>query len=137
MNFRFKEKSVPRAYVNSVVQGLQMYPMNEILCADRIFTEWKPDLINWVIEYLTPQNIRVHVIGKMYENVANESEKWYGTKYKKEKIPGNVIDLWENVSHNPDLRLPLKNEFIAMNFDIKSQDTNVIKHFLPFIYAFN
>lgn len=131
MNFRFKEKSSPRNYVNSIVQALQEYPMNEVLCAEHTFPKWRPDIINQIMEYLTPQNIRVHVVGKIYENIANETESWYGTKYKKEKIPTDIINMWENVSDNPNLQLPPKNEFIATKFDIKPHETNVIKiHFL-------
>lgn len=126
MNFRFKEKSSPRNYVNSIVQALQEYPMNEVLCAERTFPEWRPDIINQIMEYLTPQKIRVHVVGKMYENIANETESWYGIKYKKEKIPTDIISMWENVSDNSDLQLPPKNEFIATKFDIKPE-ANVIK----------
>lgn len=134
MNFRFKEKSSPRVYVNSTVHSMQEYPMNEVLCAERIFPEWRPDIINQIMENLTPQKIRVHVVGKIYENIANETESWYGTKYKKEKIPAKVIHMWENVSDNSDLQLPPKNEFIATEFDIK-HETNVIKmlHFVLLI----
>lgn len=127
MNFRFKEKSSPRNYVNSIVQALHEYPMNEVLCAEHTFPEWRPDIINEIMEYLTPQNIRVHVIGKIYENIADETEHWYGTKYKKEKIPTDTISMWEKVSDNSDLQLPPKNEFIATKFDIKPHETNVIK----------
>lgn len=127
MNFRFKEKSSPRNYVNSIVQALQEYPMNEVLCAEYTFPKWRPDIINQIIEYLTPQNIRVHVVGKIYENIADETESWYGTKYKKEKISTDIINMWENVSDNSDLQLPPKNEFIATKFNIKPHETNVIK----------
>ncbi|XP_012215276.2 insulin-degrading enzyme isoform X1 [Linepithema humile] len=127
MNFRFKEKFSPRSYVTSVVQALQEFPMNEVLCAEYIYTEWRPDLIDEVMKYLTPKNIRIHVVAKAYESIANETESWYGTKYKKEKIPADIISMWENVSDNPDLQLPSKNEFIATKFDIKSNETNVEK----------
>lgn len=127
MNFRFKEKSLPRNYVNSVVQALHDFPMNEVLCAEHIFTEWRPDLIDQLMEHLTPQNIRIHVVAKAYEGIANETEKWYGTKHKKEAIPVEIINRWNNANENSDLRLPVKNEFIATKFDIKSQEANVIQ----------
>jgi len=128
MNFRFKEKTLPRSYVNSIVQSLQEYPMNEVLCAERIFTEWRPDLINEIMKYLTAQNIRIHVAGKIYEDIATETEKWYGTKYKKEAIPMEIINKWKDATENPDLQLPEKNEFIATKFDIK-EEAKVIETF--------
>ncbi|XP_020292220.1 insulin-degrading enzyme isoform X2 [Pseudomyrmex gracilis] len=121
MNFRFIEKCSPYIYVKTIVQALQRYPMNEVLCAEYIYTEWRPDVITEIMEYLTPQNIRIHVAAKTYENIANETETWYGTKYKKEKIPTEVISMWENVNENPELQLPSRNEFIATQFDIKDE----------------
>src|SRR5436190_4496153 len=72
MNFRFKEKFLLRNYVISIVQALQEYPMN-VLCAERIFTKWRPDIINEIMEYLKPENIRVQVVGKAYESIVNET----------------------------------------------------------------
>jgi secreted Zn-dependent insulinase-like peptidase len=126
INFRFEEKSLPFSYVYSTVQALQKYPMNHVLCAESIFTEWRPDLIKHIMKYLTPQNIRIHVAAKAYENIANTTEIWYGTKYKKKKISKETINMWNNVSFNENLKLPLKNEFIPTMFDIKSH-TKVIK----------
>lgn len=127
MNFRFKEKCPPYRYVSSIVQVLQDYPMEEVLTIEQLFPEWKPDLINWVMDHLTPQNVRIHVVGKSYENIADETEKWYGTKFKKEKIPQSVIEKWSNPGYSSDLKLPPKNDFIPTKFDIKPAEGNITK----------
>jgi hypothetical protein len=36
---------------------------------------------------------RVAVVGQKFESIAIEVEKWYGTKYKLEKIPESVLDV--------------------------------------------
>lgn len=36
---------------------------------------------------------RVAVVGQKFEPIASEVEKWYGTKYKLEKIPESVLDV--------------------------------------------
>ncbi|KAG5318579.1 IDE enzyme, partial [Pseudoatta argentina] len=126
INFRFKEKSSPRTYVKFTVRALQEFPMNEILCAHLVNPEWRPDLIEEIIGYLIPQNVRIHIAAKAYENIADEIESWYGTKYKKVKISKEIMDIWNSPGFNDDLKLPPKNEFIATTFDIKSQ-TNVEK----------
>lgn len=139
MNFRFKEKSSPRSWVNSTVHCLQEYPIEEVLTGPRLFTEWKPELIEMLMTYLTPENVRISVIAQQYEDIATEKETWYGTRYKKEKIPEAVIDKWRNAGLNPDLRLPARNEFIPTNFDLKPQDTevgNVVVLSLFFIQLF-
>ncbi|KAL6254449.1 hypothetical protein P5V15_014497 [Pogonomyrmex californicus] len=124
INFCFQEKHVPMSYVSSIVHKLQEYPMTEVLCAKRVFNEWRPDLIDEIMKYLIPENIRIHLVAKACENIANETENWYGTKYKKEKISKETMDMWNNAGYNSDLKLPSKNEFIPTKFDIKPE-TNV------------
>ncbi|XP_053988603.1 insulin-degrading enzyme [Hylaeus volcanicus] len=127
MNFRFKEKCSPSIYVITLVNVLQDYAMEEVLVAESLFQEWDPDSIEQVMEYLTPEKVRIHVIGKVYESIANETEKWYGTRFKKEKIPQDIINKWMNAGYNSDLKLPSKNEFIPDKFDIKPAENNITK----------
>ncbi|XP_046427439.1 insulin-degrading enzyme isoform X1 [Neodiprion fabricii] len=127
MNFRFKEKSSPRSWVNSTVHCLQEYPMQEILTGPRLLREWKPELIEMVLGYLTPENVRISVVAQQYEDIANEKETWYGTRYMKEKIPNDIIEKWRNAGLNSDLRLPAKNEFIPANFELKPQEPDANK----------
>ncbi|XP_011065104.1 PREDICTED: insulin-degrading enzyme-like [Acromyrmex echinatior] len=125
IKFYFKEKSSPRTHVKFTVRALQEFPMNEILCAC-VNPEWRPDLIKKIIGYLTPQNVRIYITAKEYENIADEIESWYGTKYKKVKVSKKIMDMWNSPGFNDDLKLPPKNEFIATIFDIKPQ-INVVK----------
>ncbi|KOX69206.1 Insulin-degrading enzyme [Melipona quadrifasciata] len=127
INFRFKEKGYPCDYTTGIAQILYDYPMEEILIAEHLFPLWKPDLITWVMEYLKPENVRVHVVAKLYENITDESEKWYGVKFKKEKISQNIISKWIDAGLNSDLNLPPKNEFILEKFDIKPAESTISK----------
>ncbi|XP_033214183.1 insulin-degrading enzyme isoform X2 [Belonocnema kinseyi] len=127
MNFRFKEKNSPRNYVSSTVQALQEFPISEVLSAPRLFTEWRPELIDLVLGYLTPENIRVQVVAQAFEEMATEVEPWYQTKFKKEKIPASIIEKWSNAGFNSELKLPAKNEFIPTEFDIKLDNSVVDK----------
>lgn len=122
MNFRFREKMAPRDYVNVTVQFLQEYPIEEVLTAPRLYTEWKPDLITSLKEYLVPDKIRVLVIAKKFEKEAQSIEPWYSIKYKKERITKEVLHKWKNAGLNPAFKLPLANEFIPTIFDIKPSE---------------
>nr|XP_031836448.1 insulin-degrading enzyme isoform X1 [Nomia melanderi] len=126
MNFRFKEKSCPITYVTHLVYHIHDYPMEEVLVAENIFMSWDPNSIEWLMGYLVPEKVRIHVIGQAYESICNETEKWYGTKFKKEKIPQKTIDRWINAGYNSNLQLPQKNKFIPKRFDIKPQE-NITK----------
>ncbi|KAI4475823.1 hypothetical protein M0802_015013 [Mischocyttarus mexicanus] len=119
MNFRFKEKTSPQSYVSSIAQGLHLYDMEDVLTGEHLFSEWNPELINQVMEYLIPQNIRVHVVGKQFEDSADQTEKWYGTKFAKIKASPNMIKRFLNCPPNSSLKLPSENEFIPTIFDLK------------------
>ncbi|KAK6638804.1 hypothetical protein RUM43_007073 [Polyplax serrata] len=116
--FRFKEKEKPFGYVTSLAKCLHDYPIDEVLCGPYFLEEWRPDLINEALTYLQPKFVRVAVVGQAFENVAKETEPWFGTKYKIEKIPPSTIEKWENCGFCSDLKLPDPNEFITDNYSI-------------------
>ena len=62
------------------------------------------------------------VLGQKFESIADETETWYGSKYKLEKIPESTIQKWESCGFCDELRLPDKNEFITSNFEILFKD---------------
>ncbi|KYN00390.1 PREDICTED: insulin-degrading enzyme-like [Cyphomyrmex costatus] len=121
IDFHFKGMLDPYHYVQFTVQALQQFRMKEILCAECIYPEWRPDLIEEIMTYLTPQNVRIHVVAKAYEDIADETERWYGTKYKKMKISKETMEMWSSAAFNDDLKLPPKNKFIATTFAIKPE----------------
>ncbi|XP_077261777.1 insulin-degrading enzyme-like isoform X7 [Temnothorax americanus] len=108
--------------IDTTAYLLHTYPMKDIISVLRDFPKWRPDLIDELMEYFTPQNIRIYVAAKAYESIANKTEKWFGTKYMKEKISEKTMKMWNHAGYKlPDLKLPPKNEFIATKFDIKTE----------------
>lgn len=57
--------------------------------------EWKPELIQEFLSMLTPERMRMKIVGKVFESVCGQSEKWYGTKYHLEKISIEKLDVCE------------------------------------------
>ena len=55
--------------------------MQECLWAAYLMEEYRPDLITSVLSKLTPDNMRVAVIGKKWEGKTDRIEPWYGTEY--------------------------------------------------------
>ncbi|KAG8226944.1 hypothetical protein J437_LFUL004662 [Ladona fulva] len=124
MHFRFKDKETPSSYVSSLVHSLQDYPLEEVLSGGYLISSWRPDLIDMVLNYITPEKIRVAVIGKKFEAIADQEEPWYGTKYKLETIPEETIEFWKQNDLCEKLKLPPKNEFIPTTFDLLPRDEN-------------
>lgn len=91
MQFRFKDKETALSLVSSVVHSMQLYPMEEVLTAPYLISEWNPDLISELMDNLVPAKCRIVVVGQKNEDICDQTEAWYGTKYHSEKIAEDVI----------------------------------------------
>uniref|UniRef100_A0A673HXW9 Insulin-degrading enzyme-like n=1 Tax=Sinocyclocheilus rhinocerous TaxID=307959 RepID=A0A673HXW9_9TELE len=116
--FRFKDKERPRGYTSKVAGLLHYYPLEEVLAAEYLLEEFRPDLIEMVLDKLRPENVRVAVVSKSFEGQTDRTEEWYGTQYKQEAITDDAIKKWQNADLNGKFKLPMKNEFIPTNFEI-------------------
>uniref|UniRef100_A0AAR2JYT8 Insulin-degrading enzyme n=1 Tax=Pygocentrus nattereri TaxID=42514 RepID=A0AAR2JYT8_PYGNA len=116
--FRFKDKERPRGYTSKVAGLLHYYPLEEILAAEYMLEDFRPDLIEMVLDKLRPENVRVAVVSKSFEGQTDKTEEWYGTQYKQESIFDEVIKKWQNADLNGKFKLPMRNEFIPSNFEI-------------------
>lgn len=93
MQFRFKDKENPLHLVSNVVHSMLVYPLNEVLSANYLLTEWKPELIEEVMEKLHPCNSRIIIVGQKAKDKCTEEEQWYKTNYYFEKIEQSAIDV--------------------------------------------
>uniref|UniRef100_A0A1Q3FFH3 Insulin-degrading enzyme n=1 Tax=Culex tarsalis TaxID=7177 RepID=A0A1Q3FFH3_CULTA len=136
MQFRFKDKENPLSLVSNVVHSMQSYPLEEVLAAPYLISEWRPELIEELWNKFYPQNARITVVGQKCESGANHEEEWYGTKYASEPIPKHVLEEWAKPDLNANLHLPERNPFIPTDFelvpvDADIQSTPVIIHNTP------
>ncbi|XP_008428221.1 insulin-degrading enzyme isoform X2 [Poecilia reticulata] len=116
--FRFKDKERPRGYTSKVAGLLHYYPLEEVLAAEYLLEDFRPDLIEMVLDKLQPENVRVAVVSKSFEGQTDRTEEWYGTQYKQEAISEESIQNWANADLNGKFKLPMRNEFIPTNFEI-------------------
>jgi len=128
MQFRFKDKERPQSYACGLSGHLHDYPVTEVLTGGYLLSSWRPDLITEVLEQLTPQRVRVAVIAQQYGDKCTDTEKWYGAKYKSEKIPQEKLDSWSSCGMHEKLRLPDKNDFIPTDFSLVSRDWCAVNH---------
>ncbi|XP_032396923.1 insulin-degrading enzyme isoform X3 [Etheostoma spectabile] len=116
--FRFKDKERPRGYTSKVAGLVHYYPLEEILAAEYLLEDFRPDLIEMVLDKLRPEHVRVAVVSKSFEGQTNKTEEWYGTQYKQEAISEESIEKWAGADLNGKFKLPMRNEFIPTNFEI-------------------
>ncbi|CAK8675757.1 unnamed protein product [Clavelina lepadiformis] len=124
LNFRFKDKERPTSCVLKLSSAMHDYPLQDALTAGVLLKEYRPDLIQELLDSLSPNNMRLTVIAKSFGDKATETEKWYGTKYNMAQLPSSQIDKWSNVQPNPIFHLPAPNEFIPNNFEIAKLPRN-------------
>lgn len=134
MQFRFKDKDTPLnlgilicycvfvftyiyftiiTTVSGVVHSMQVYPLEEVLTAPYIITDWRPDLIEDLQTELSPHTCRIIVVGQKLEPIANSIEKWYGTKYHWEKLDKNTLEV-NSLNHHNCLLLTIGNIYTGV-----------------------
>ncbi|XP_056465442.1 insulin-degrading enzyme isoform X1 [Gadus chalcogrammus] len=116
--FRFKDKERPRGYTSKVAGLLHYYPLEDTLAAEYLLDDFRPDLIEMVLDKLRPEHVRVAVVSKSFEGQTDKKEEWYGTEYKQEAIAEEVLQKWASADVNGKFKLPMKNEFIPTSFEI-------------------
>lgn len=106
----------------------QLYPLEEVLSAPYLISEWRPDLIKNLLLCINPDYTRIVIVGKKIENICNSTEFWYGTKYHTEKISSSTLKEWKNSGLNNNLELPEPNPFIPTNFDVLDIENDMQKN---------
>ncbi|KAI4457938.1 nardilysin [Holotrichia oblita] len=113
-------------HIDDIVKLIfQNYPLEEVLHALYSLSDWRPDIIEKLLNDFNPDNIRIGVIAKQFANVTDKKEPWYGTDYKIAHIPEETINEWKSVALSDELRIPDKNEFIPTTFDLYPIDKDV------------
>lgn len=118
MQFRFKDKENPLNLVSNVVHSMIVYPLADVLSANYLLTEWRPELIEEVLACLRPDNSRIIIVGQKTKEKCTEEEQWYKTNYYFEKIEKAAIDGWLSCGMNTKLKLPEPNLYIPTDFSI-------------------
>lgn len=68
---------------------------------------------------------------KEFTSIVTEKEKWFGTEYKQDYLPEELIKKCETCDVIPELHLPTPNEFIPTDFQLFSKKTNVTRPEIP------
>lgn len=127
MSFNFKDKEKPSSYVAKLSPYLNRYPIEKVLTAGVLMKENKSEIIEMVLDKLTPDNMKVAVLSQAYKGKTDLVEKWYGTNYSLIPIAESVLEMWRNVPLNDKLHLPYPNEFIPTKLGIKELSESNVK----------
>ncbi|VDN99964.1 unnamed protein product [Rodentolepis nana] len=121
MTFRFKGKEDPFEYVHKLSIRMFKYPPADILTAGYLISEFRPDLIEEIMNCITPENFRYFIVSKKVADSCDSIEQYYKTPYGCEPIPQEKIEAWKNCGLNGALHLPPKNLYIPTDFSLKCE----------------
>lgn len=125
INFRFKQKSGTSATVSKMSNKLYQFTEDayippESLLNSSIVREFNPEEITKYGSFLSTDNLRISLTSQDLTDLS-EKEKWYGTEYSHDDIPGDLLERVKAAGINSELHLPLPNEFIPQDFTVKGE----------------
>ncbi|XP_020576431.1 nardilysin-like [Phalaenopsis equestris] len=123
MEFRFVDEQPQDDYAAELAENLHFYSEEHIIYGDYAFEQWDPKLVEYILSYFSPKNMRINVLSKFFnkELQGGLCEPWFGTSYVEEDIPSSILEIWGDPPQiDPSLHLPLKNEFIPEDFSLRN-----------------
>ncbi|KAF9586639.1 Insulinase (Peptidase M16) [Lunasporangiospora selenospora] len=121
-SFRFKEKSPAAGYASRLAGVMQRgYAPEWVLSGSYLIRGSDPDLIMQCIDALKIDSWKSHLVTQDASTVPggafDEKEKWYGTEYHVDPVSLALLEKLRNLEPNPELYLPIPNDFIPENFE--------------------
>lgn len=156
--FRFKEKESPIGIVTSVSPSLhvsiqwsnypirpiynlitilfhfKLVPMEDMLTAGLLAKEWRPEHIEEVFSCLEPEKMRIVLVGKKLEEICDQTERWYGTRFNVHKVGEEWMARWKNVELNENFFLPKPNPFVSADFSLVARTAQDVTEHPVVIY---
>lgn len=113
--FRYQEKTRPLDMVSHLVMNIQHYPEEDVIYGDYKMSHYDESLLTTLLDYLTPDNLRVTLIAKGDD--FDRQAKWYFTPYSVAKLSQQQLNSWTHPVLNSKLCLPEINPFICYDLD--------------------
>ncbi|TKR87334.1 hypothetical protein L596_011747 [Steinernema carpocapsae] len=127
INFCYSEQRNHSHFLPRLEKRLHRFPFKDILSEGQLMENFNPELIQQLLNQLTPQNMNYFVIHKGAKNLRSlVTEEHLGAEYKKMKIDEEWMEKFQKALLTPHevFHLPQKNEFFPIHFDLKPKDEN-------------
>jgi len=133
LKFDFKNKEDPMSYCSDLAYNSKNYEMEDILTGPYLIETLNEELYIKVRDSLSMDRANIYMISKEFPDKDSFlTERWYGTRYKKERISQELIDFYQNCNLNDNicdspLDYPPENHFIPKNLDVHPVTENMPK----------
>lgn len=128
VDFRYQQKSPAGRFASRLSSVMQKPLPREWLLSQSLIRDFDPEAIKKALTYLRADNFRLMIISQEYPGDWDSTEKWYGTQYKAEKIPQDLMAELHEASTSTretrpaSLHLPHRNEFIPTRLSVERKE---------------
>uniref|UniRef100_A0A0B7KQI2 Peptidase M16 N-terminal domain-containing protein n=1 Tax=Bionectria ochroleuca TaxID=29856 RepID=A0A0B7KQI2_BIOOC len=129
VDFRFKEKLPASQFTRQTASEMQKpIPREWLLSGSSRLRSFSPKSILKALATLRPDNLRMTIVSQKFPGHWDRREEWYGTEYRYEKLPEDLLRSFETAfrippkDRYPELHLPHKNDFIPEGLKVEKKD---------------
>ena len=127
LQFDFRDKKKPSDFTEKCAEYLILYKPEDIFIGNSLYKEYNEELIRKYLDLLNLQNLNITFLSKSLEKECDLTEKWYGTKYAKEKLTITNEEI-ESYKCEHIFDYPPENKFIPKNLEIFPIEENSPKY---------
>ena len=127
IQFDFKNKKSPVDTCKLYNSSFFSYENEDILTGKDLIEEYNEEITEKYLKNLKQENCLIFLCSKEIEKDCNLTEKWYGTKYTKEKFYFTEEEI-DNVECKHPLDYPPENLFFPENLDLLKEPNEIIKY---------
>ncbi|KAM5441709.1 metalloprotease [Microsporum ferrugineum] len=128
VDFKFKQKSPASRFTSALSSIMQKpYPREWLLSGSTLLRKFDPELISEGLAHLNADNFNIEIVSQNFPGGWDKREKWYGTEYKVERVPEDLLaeirhSLETSTGRIPELHMPHKNEFVPTRLDVEKKE---------------
>ncbi|EXM14919.1 insulysin [Fusarium oxysporum f. sp. vasinfectum 25433] len=131
VDFKFEQKTHASCFTSRISSVMQEpLPREWLLSGHSRLREFAPDEIEKALATIRPDNFRMVIVSRNYPGNWDQKEKWYGTEYRHEKIPEDLMEECKKAfavspkDRLPALHLPHKNKFIPTKLEVERKEVD-------------
>ncbi|OAX85065.1 hypothetical protein ACJ72_00566 [Emergomyces africanus] len=128
VDFKFKQKSPASRFTSSISSVMQKpYPREWLLSGPHLLRKFDAEAIQRGLDCLRVDNFNIDLVSQTFPGNWDSKEKWYGTDYRVEKIPSDLLSeigrILETPSYKPmpELHMPHRNEFVPTRLEVEKK----------------
>ncbi|KAG6018861.1 hypothetical protein E4U41_003534 [Claviceps citrina] len=129
VDFKFRQKTLASRFTSQTSSVMQKpIPREWLLSGSRRLRTFDAPAIARALDKLRPDNLLMTVVSRSFPGNWDKKEKWYGTEYRHEKIPEELMAELRAASQMPkaerlqELHLPHKNNFIPDKLEVEKKE---------------